>query len=68
MMDFELKTSEYASSCPEIEMHARIIVPHFDKSLDSVDLKALKERVLSAIYSAYTVYDQTTPGAQEEAV
>lgn len=60
MMDFELKTNEYAASFPEIEIHARVILPHLKKSLNSIDLKTLKEQVLSAIYSAYTMYDTTT--------
>lgn len=57
MMDFELKTNEYAASYPEIEIHARIMVPQLHKALDSIDLKALKERVLHAIYDSYTMYD-----------
>lgn len=60
MMDFELKTNEYAASFPEIEIHTRVILPHLKKSLNSIDLKTLKEQVLSAIYSAYTMYDTTT--------
>ena len=59
-MDFELKTNEYAASFPEIEIHTRVILPHLKKSLNSIDLKTLKEQVLSAIYSAYTMYDTTT--------
>lgn len=57
MMDFELKTNEYAASFPEIEIHTRIMVPQLHKALNTVDLKALKEQVLSAIYGAYTMYD-----------
>lgn len=66
MMDFELKTTEYVSSCPEIEIHTRIILPHFSKSLNSIDLKKLKEQVLIAIHNAYTLYDQTTLNPQKE--
>lgn len=68
MTDFELKTTEYESSYPEIEIRARIIVPRLDRSLDGVDLRALKERVLGAIYDAYTTYSPTTPGPQKEEV
>lgn len=66
MMDFELKTNEYAASFPEIEIHTRVILPHFSKSLSSIDLKKLKEQVLSAIYGAYTMYDATALNAQKE--
>lgn len=66
MMDFELKTNEYAASFPEIEIRARIIVPRLDRSLDSVDLRALKERVLGAIYDTYTTYNPTTLDSQKE--
>ena len=66
MTDFELKTNEYESSYPEIEIRARIIVPRLDRSLDSVDLRALKERVLGAIYDAYTTYSPTAFDAQKE--
>lgn len=57
MMNFELKTNEYAASYPEIEIHARIMVPQLHKALDTVGLKTLKERVLRAIYDSYTMYD-----------
>lgn len=60
MMDFELKTDEYATGFPEIEIHTKVILPHLNKSLNSIDLKTLKEQVLSAIYNAYTMYDTTT--------
>lgn len=66
MMDFELKTNEYAASFPEIEIHTKVILPQLSKALSSIDLKTLKEQVLSAIYSAYTLYDATTLNTQKE--
>lgn len=66
MMDFELKTDEYAASYPEIEIHTKVILPHLNKSLNNIDLKTLKEQVLSAIYNAYTMYDTTTINTQKK--
>ena len=67
MMDFELKTNEYAASFPEIEIHARIMITQLHKALDSIDIKTLKERVLSAIYDAYTMYDPCKLDMKEKA-
>lgn len=67
MMDFELKTNEYAASFPEIEIHTRIMIPQLHKALNSVDIKTLKERVLSAIYDAYTMYDPSKLDMKEKA-
>lgn len=67
MMDFELKTNEYAASCPEIEIHTRIMIPQLHKALNSIDIKTLKERVLSAIYDAYTMYDPCKLNLKEKA-
>lgn len=67
MMDFELKTNEYAASYPEIEIHARIMVPQLHKALNIIDIKALKEQVLSAIYDAYTMYDPCKLNLKEKA-
>ena len=66
MMDFELKTNEYAASFPEIEIHTKVILPQLSKALSSIDLKTLKEQVLSAIYNAYTMYDPTTINTQKK--
>ena len=66
MMDFELKTNEYAASFPEIEIHTKVILPQLSKALSSIDLKTLKEQVLSAIYNAYTMYDTTTINTQKK--
>lgn len=66
MMDFELRTNEYAASYPEIEIHTRIMVPQLSKALSSIDLKTLKERVLSAIYDAYTMYDPSKQNLKED--
>lgn len=67
MMDFELRTNEYAASYPEIEIHTRIMIPQLHKALNSVDIKTLKERVLSAIYDAYTMYDPCKLNLKEKA-
>ena len=66
MMDFELKTNEYAASFPEIEIHTKVILPQLSKALSSIDLKTLKEQVISAIYNAYTMYDTTTINTQKK--
>jgi hypothetical protein len=67
MMDFELRTNEYAASYPEIEIHTRIMIPQLHKALNSIDIKTLKERVLSAIYDAYTMYDPCKLNLKEKA-
>lgn len=66
MMDFELKTNEYAASYPEIEIHTRIMVTQLHKALNSIDIKTLKERVLSAIYDAYTLHDPSKLNLKED--
>lgn len=67
MMNFELRTNEYAASFPEIEIHARIMIPKLHKALNSIDIKTLKERVLSAIYDAYTMYNPCKLDMKEKA-
>lgn len=67
MMDFELRTNEYAASYPEIEIHTRIMIPQLHKALSSIDIKTLKERVLSAIYDAYTLRDPSKLNLKEKA-
>ena len=66
-MDFELRTTEYAASYPEIEIHARIMIPQLNKALNSIDIKTLKEQVLSAIYDAYTMYNPCKLDMKEKA-
>lgn len=66
MMDFELKTNEYAASFPEIEIHTKVILPQLSKALSSIDLKTLKEQVLSAIYDAYTLHDPSKLNLKED--